>query len=180
MWFLWKSFPSLSQKHRIAEVGSDLWRSPSPALLLKAGQLKQTAQGHFLLGFEYLWGWLIQQPVGQSALVFDCPHSKNSLLFLWLHGISCISVCASFSLDTTKKSLAPPSLLTPFTDFICIDKHPPKPSLLANQFQLSHSLLRWEMFPFLNHSSGASLDLCWYVHVSLVLGSPKLDPAFQM
>lgn len=46
-------------------------------LLLKAGQLEQTAQGPFPLGFEYLQGWLIQQHVWQSALVFDHLHSKK-------------------------------------------------------------------------------------------------------
>lgn len=43
-----------SQNHRIYEIGRDLWRSSNLSTYYEYSQLKQVAQGHVLLCFEYL------------------------------------------------------------------------------------------------------------------------------
>jgi len=45
------------EKHRIVEVGRDLWRSPIPTPLLKQSHLEQAAHDHVQMAFEYLQGW---------------------------------------------------------------------------------------------------------------------------
>ncbi|KAK4827433.1 hypothetical protein QYF61_017990, partial [Mycteria americana] len=65
--------------------------------------------------------------------------------------------------------------------FTNIDKIPPEPSLLqAEQLQLSQPFLIAEILQFLHHLSGTLLDTLQDVPVSLVLGSPELDPELQM
>lgn len=66
-------------------------------------------------------------------------------------------------------------------NYLCILIRPPEHSLpQERQFQLAQPLLRWQMLQSFNDSSVPSLDLLLYVHVSLALGSPDLDPEYQM
>ena len=65
-----------------------------------------------------------------------------------------------------------------FTD---IDNITPEPSVLqTGQSQLSQPFLNGEMLQSLHHLHGPSLDSLQYVRVSLVPGSPELDPALQL
>lgn len=84
---------SLPKSHRIADVGRDLWRSATPALPLKLGQLEQTAQKPLQSGFEYLQGWSFHRLSGKPVWVFGCPHSEKNHC-LHLNGISHVfSLC---------------------------------------------------------------------------------------
>ena len=72
------------QKHKTVEVGRDLWRSSSPAPLLKVGQTEQVTQDHVQMGFECLQGWRLCILSGQPVPVFDLSHSEQGFLsFRW-------------------------------------------------------------------------------------------------
>jgi len=84
------------------------------------------------------------------------------------------------AVGSTEKSLGP-SLHPAFTYLYILMRFPFKPSLLqTEQFQLSQPFLVGGMLQSLNHLSGPSLDLLQLLRISFVLGSPELDPAFQV
>jgi len=60
--------------HRMVEVGSDLWRSSCPALLLKQGHLEQVAHDHVQMAFEYLQRWRLHNLSEQPVPVLGHPH----------------------------------------------------------------------------------------------------------
>ena len=61
----------------MAEVGRDLWMSPSPAPLPKQDQLEQVAQDCVQSSSEYLQGWRLHNSSGQTVPVFDHPQNKE-------------------------------------------------------------------------------------------------------
>lgn len=96
--------------------------------------------------------------------------------FLMFRG-TCVSVCA-FCLWTCHWAplRSPGSIFSAhlLQVFIYIGETTLGPSLLqAEQPQLSQLLLISHMFQSLNHLRGPSLDSLQYVHISLVLGSPR-------
>jgi len=64
-----------SQSDGMVKVGSDLWSWSCSTPLLKHGHLKQVAQDHVQMAFEYLQGWRFQSLCGQTVLMFFYPHS---------------------------------------------------------------------------------------------------------
>lgn len=96
-------------RHSIIEVGSNLWRSPSPSSVLKAGSARAGCSG--LCPF-----WALNSSRDEEFTAFPglgCFHSKKGSS-LWLKGIFDVSVCALclFWLNTSVKSLALCSLPT--------------------------------------------------------------------
>lgn len=73
-----------SQKHRMVEVGRNLWRPSSPTPLLKYGRLEYAVQGHIQVGFEYLYRKKLHNLSGN---LFQCSVTstvKNFfLIFRW-------------------------------------------------------------------------------------------------
>lgn len=57
------------QSYKTVEVGSILWRSSGPTLLLKQGHLEPVAQDHGWAAFEYLHGWRLHHQLGN---LFHC------------------------------------------------------------------------------------------------------------
>jgi len=172
-----------SQNHRIAEVGRDLWRSTSSAPLLEArspaaGSKRRspTAGCSGLAPVKSWWSPRMKTPLPpwltcasiQSSSMFNwhlryfclCPSPLPSCPFTGYHGEKPGSVFSPSDIYTHWSDLLEPSLLQ------------------TEQSQLSQPLLIQQMLQSLNHLCGPLLDSLQ--HVSLVLGSPELDPAFQM
>ena len=77
---MWSAFGfAWSQNHRMAGVGRDLWRSPSPTPLSKQDHLEQVAQDCVQAGFEYLQRRRLHNPSGQPVPVLRHPQSKEVL-----------------------------------------------------------------------------------------------------
>lgn len=65
----------ISQVHKMAWIGSNLWRSSAPTPALKQGHLEQDTQDHVKTVFEYPQGWRHHNPPGQPVPVLSHPHS---------------------------------------------------------------------------------------------------------
>ena len=65
-------------------VGKDLWRSSSPTLLPKQGQLEQAAQDHVQVGLEYLLRRRLHNPSRQPLPVLCHCQSEEVLPHLQL------------------------------------------------------------------------------------------------
>lgn len=71
----WSNTWESQRLHARSESGWG-WRLPSPAPLLQAGHLEQVAQGHVLLGFEYLPGWKLHNLSRKHVPVLGHSHCK--------------------------------------------------------------------------------------------------------
>lgn len=116
---------------------------------------------------------------------------KNSHLFrptvfepssLCLHGIFCISVCTNLvlSLDVPEKNQALHSLFPPNHSYTVIRPFLSLVFSTLTKSQLSQPLLVGQRHQSLNFLCAPLLYLLQYVHVSLPLASPELDPVFHM
>ena len=150
-----------------------IWSKP----LLKQGHLEPVAW----MAFEYLQGGALHSFSGQPVPVLS--HSHGGKAFLMFRGnLLCFSLCPLplvLPLGTTEKSLVPSFVHPPFS-CLCTSMRSPQPSLLqVKQSRLSQPFLIGEMLQSLHHLRGILLDSRQCVHVSLVLGSPELDPVLQ-
>lgn len=68
------------QNYRTVEVGSILWRSSGPTLLLKQGHLEPVAQDHDWVAFENPHGWRLYHQLGNlfhcTVILTQKKHSK--------------------------------------------------------------------------------------------------------
>lgn len=103
-----------SQNHRIYEIGRDLWRSSNPRTCYEYSQLKQVAQGHVLLCFEYLQWETHHKLSGKPVPVFNPPWKSFACIFKrnFLY-LSLFTFLLVLSLCMTEKSLALSSKFSP-------------------------------------------------------------------
>jgi len=127
-------------------------------------------------GLHSITGWLRTEGTSGGHLVQVLPHVQRgppALKFVptatcpgtghhWAEpGSELFVPCLQVSMDT--------------------DENSPKPLLLQDeQTQLCQLLLTAELLQSFHYLDGPSLDSLQYVHVSLLLGGPELDPAIQM
>lgn len=106
---------SVSQKHRIAEVGRDLQRSSKSNSTSNSGSLQQVTQASIQAGSEYfqrrrshyICGWPLPVPCKLHSTLF--------LMFMWSFLCSSLNLLPLvLSLGTTEKSLIQSSLHPPF------------------------------------------------------------------
>lgn len=84
-----------SQHHRMAEAGSDLWRSPWPTPA-QVGPPTTSFPGPHQLAFKYLQGKRLHTLSRQPGSVSGHSHRKYMVIFfiLFLNRTPCISFCA--------------------------------------------------------------------------------------
>lgn len=126
---------------------------------------EQGFQDHAPSGFEHLQGWALRSFSRQPMLMLSHPHSKR--FFLYLSGMSCVSVCAHSLLSCNwapLRRLWLHLLYLPSISYVCAWIRPPKPSLLQSE-RPHHS----QIFQSFNHlcdpcsahtSKSMSLFLC--------------------
>ncbi|PKU46071.1 gamma-aminobutyric acid receptor subunit alpha-4 isoform x1 [Limosa lapponica baueri] len=116
----------------------------------------------------------------------QCPVTLTveKCFLMFRKNLLCFTLCLLppvLSLGTTEKSLALSSLFPPIRYFYTWIRSPDPSHLLAKQSQLSQPFLVGEMLQSLHHLCGPLLDSSLqYVHVSLVLRSPKLNTVLQL
>lgn len=164
------------QSHRMAELGRHLCRSAGPTPNAEAGSgTAGEAQGPVQTAFECLQGWRphhLSMCNLHSALSLTVKRCSGKILCFSLYSLLFVP-----SLCTTEKPylclLCTLLLLFPHTDDVLFE-----PSLFwAGQSQLSQPFFTGEILQSLHHFSGTLLVYVQQPHISLALGSPKLNTA---
>ena len=120
-----------------------------------------------------LFQWFITLSIEKYFL-----SSKWNFLYFSLCLLPLVPIHPS-SLDATKKSLVPLSLLLHMTYLYTLIRSP-EPSLFQGKQSLpNQSSLLWWMLQYLNHLCGPLLGLHHHVHISLVLRNPELDTVLR-
>lgn len=113
--------------HRMVEVEGTYGERLVQPLLLRQGHL-QTPQNQVQTALDYLPGGRLQHFSGQPEPVLGHPHRKKSLLRCSRGNLLTFSLCLLplvISLNTTEKSLSPPSLHPLFRHFHILMRSPP-------------------------------------------------------
>ncbi|KAK4810095.1 LOW QUALITY PROTEIN: hypothetical protein QYF61_008071 [Mycteria americana] len=154
--------------------------SPTINLTLPRPPLHHVPKHLIQTSFKYLQGWRLNHFPGQPVPMLGYPFSEvkfpniqSKPLLAQLEAISSRPITCYLGEETNPTSLQPP-----FRQF---DKVSPQPPFLqAEQPQLPQPLLIRLVLQTLQQLRCPSLDTLQHLNVSLVLGGPKLNTAFEV